>query len=1228
MYKIYTKWFCTPSGYGAKQRIIMRVNLIAILFIVFLMQVSANSLAQKVTLNYKEASLKEVFNDLKKQTGYKFLYTHEMLSEARKVTITITDAPLREVLADIFSKQPLSFSIEDNSVVLKRKTLSLIDRLSSFFKQDSLLFKGKVLDEKGSPLPGATIKLKGGTKASVSTGTGYFERYGTLKSTLVVSYLGYLTQEISLNGKDPDRLIIIQLSPGQNQLGEVSIVSTGYQDLPKERATGSFELITKEQLQHSTSPNLLRRLEGITTSLDFRNDLTPTSPTKQTGINAKPLLSKLTIRGKNSLSTAAVAVTGQANTSGYPLVVIDGIASVDPLDIERLNPNDVENITILKDAAAASIWGSRAANGVIVIKTKQSGFNRPARISFSSNIDITEKINLFYKKQMTVSDYIDAQKYAFPFDYPDPVGAPDLIQAQPMMSPVAEILNSQRNGAITIAEANAQLDALRGNDIRRDLTKYVLQNAVTQSYDLGVDGGTPKVAYRLSAGYNKSIAGAVGTESNRFNLAYNVTLKPLKKLTITAIANYSKQNTTAPGTNEILDLGSAVAAPFYPYTRLADDQGNPAIVPNLYRPAFLDLLESTYGDKILNLRFKPLENIQEGYSKTTSYALKFNTTAGYQFSKDLSVNVTYSYNKIWSNNNGLDRQNSFVMRNMIDQFTDPTTLERHIPLGGHYTPQSTESDNQTFRGLLNYNKSWNNKHDISAIAGVDVAQSRALNRTDEYYGYNEDKLTPGHPLDPSYFNLLFADQDGTAGASIPLIDNGYYKTISRAYSLFSNIAYTYNKRYTISGSIRKDASSAFGIGTNRTGKPFYSAGLAWSINNENFYNLSWLPALKLRATYGYNGNTNPAATTNPLLQYSDFKEKNQLYYAFLVPNFVTNRELRPERTGVFNLGLDFGLKNSRITGSIEYYDKQTKDLLTSNLTDPTLGYNHLTFNTGNLHGYGMDMTLNSNNLTAGRFNWTSSFLLSYNRVKVSKLYVSTPQTAGYAVGGGGNFYTEGYDLNRLFAWKWAGLDPATGDPRVYLNGKAVTINGTDLNAINALNDAPISELHYMGSAVPVYFGSLRNTFTYGPFALSVNLLYKLGYYAIRPQSDLALYSSLFGEFGHNTLLGAEYANRWQKPGDEAFTNVPSLVYSPGNSTRDGFYQNSDINVYKADHIRLQEINFSYALGKSKWVLKNPRVFANVNNLGIVWRANKLALDPDIYDYPVPRTYSFGFSANF
>ena len=1227
MYKNYTINIGVPGRLIYQLLLIMRLTTVILL--VSIMQVSATGFAQKITLAEKNASLKQLFTKIQAQSKYDFVYTAQLLRDAKPIDINVKATELKLVLDKIFENQPLTYTIDDHIIVIKARERTLLDRLAEYI--NAITISGHVYNQDGAALPGASVRIDGTKLRTTTDASGRFSiANAPNKGRLIITYVGYKADTIAINDQQD---FDIRLTLQANTINEVNIVSTGYQDLPKERATGSFEVITKEQLQHSTDPNLLRRLEGITTSMDFRNDLRVRNSSLP---NAKESpLTNLTIRGKNTLNY------NTQNTSGQVLVVIDGIAS--PYSIDKVNPNDVESITILKDAAAASIWGSRAANGVIVVKTKKGRYNKPTQVSFNSNVSVTEKVDLFYNKTMSISDFVDAQVLQFnTANMPLPAHSISALYGQEPVSPVAEIMNSWKfENTLTEAQAMAQLDALRGNDIRNDYDKYFLRNSVNQSYSLAVDGGSELVNYRLSGGYDHTINNTKQSGADRLALSYNLSARPVKNLELQGNITFNIQKTNDQAAENAIT--GVTNNTFYPYTMLADGTGNPLELTKIYRPGLLNLLESEYGSRLLSFRYRPLEDIKEGYNKIKSQNVNINFGATYSIIPGVSAQLSYNYNSGRNDDNTLYRKNSFYMRNLVNYFTtspyssDPMTYEdvpdfvRGIPLGGQYQTNLSKSTNQTLRGQLNFDKTIADKHQISAIAGADIAENKSITNANIYYGYDEHTLKSDNDINFSgLIPILFAeDFNGYNGELVPRVNNPFLDNRIRTFSWFSNAAYTYDGRYTLSASIRKDISSEFGQGTNQKGTPYFSFGGSWNINNESFYHFDLVPMLKFRATFGYNGNVNPLVVSRPLITYIDYGNYEVPYAATQPSGSVSNSLLRPEKTGIWNLGIDFGFKGNRLSGSIEYYNKKTSDLLAGGALDPSTGFTNATYNTGDLTGYGMDITLNSVNIEAEKFRWTSNFLFSYNRVKVTKLYAANTNTAGGVVSNSTGSYNEGFDLSRLFGYKWAGLDPLTGDPRGYVDGTIVSISndGTGNTNYRNIQNAAVSEAHYFGSAVPVFFGSLRNTFSYKSFSVSANLQYKLGYFTRRPLSQVVNYSSLYTSRG--ALQGVEFSNRWQQPGDELKTNVPSAVVSSGSQNRDNFYYYSDINVIKGDHIRLQEINLSYGFeSKKNWFIKNPRIYANMNNLGILWRANKLGIDPEVFDYPTPRSYSFGLSANF
>jgi TonB-linked SusC/RagA family outer membrane protein len=1041
---IYTKNRACLTDVLFRFLFVIRLTLLVLFILGISIQVNAHSKEHRVPINNSDPSLKETCEEIKG-------LCNKSLIEGERITLN----------------------------TLKTATITKYTAL-----QDSTLYSGRVLDENKKAMAGVTVRVKYANKYAMTNANGEFRLYVPSNESIIqFTYVGYGSRELPV--KDIiNRNVSLQLLPAIGNLSEVQVVSNGFQDIDKERSTGSFEVVSARQLEHSTDPNLLKRLEGITTSMNFNNNVSfkPTSTGTLSSIvfRNRSALADLTIRGKNTLTPS----TNAFNNSGFPLLVIDGIASA--YTIEQIDPESVESITVLKDAAAASIWGSRAANGVIVIKTKKGLYGQRTSVSFGSNFNTSDKIDLFYTKRMSISDFIDAQKYQFVTDN-NPISTPQITEAQLANSSVAEIMNNYLFlHTITESQANDQLNILRNNDVRNDINKYLVKTPLLQNYNLAVTGGSAAMAYRLSASYNDTKGNTAKNDSKRLILAYNSSFKPIKNLEIVWNANYTRQDRNLQGNNTYVTTDFSQ---FQPYDRLADSNGTPLAISR-YRPAYIDLLNSTYGNKILNLTYKPLEEINLGTFNQKVQGINFNVNTIYQVKSYLSANIFYSYNRLILEDESYYNKDSYFIREQVTRFTDPESFNQVFPYGDYLQPSRTVSTNNSLRAQLNFNYSWNKKHSINAILGSDISQYYSKQISNTYLGYNSETLIFSNGYNPSATYPFLYNLQGAPNGQLPYISN-FIDNRSRAVSAYANAAYTYDNRYTISGSIRRDGSNLYGTAENRKGIPFYSTGLRWNIMNEKFYNLDFLPKLQLRVTYGYNGNTNPNTYPRPRIIYAPSPGVTGLPFGS-VPSSAeaTNSHLRPERTGVLNFGLDFGVKGERISGSLEYYIKNTKDLINTNLTDPSTGFTSLPFNTGDLHAYGTDLTINSLNLQAGKFTWTSNLLLSTNRVKVQKLYIpGGVNMAGVVTGEGSGRYNVGFDLERLFAFRWGGLDPQTGNPRIIYNSKTLIIDDSEQGNINfnSIINGPQSQAKYIGSAVPIYFGSIRNSFAYGRVMVSANL---------------------------------------------------------------------------------------------------------------------------------------------
>lgn len=1169
----------------ALSRITLRImKLIGIILLTAILQVNARSVlyAQTINISVKNTPIATVMREIQQQTGYSFFFNADWLVKANTVTVNLKNASIKDALDIIFKNQPFYYRIINQTIVLKQKVPDA--PIPETDLSSRLMINGKVVNEKGEGLPGASVLVKGTKYSIITTSEGMFTiRLPEAEVTLVVSYIGYKTKEVSVSGADVD--LVIHLEPTVTLLKGSEIVSTGYQTLQREKATGSFEKIDNQLFNRSTGPAVLDRLEGTVPGVFFDRSRID---------GGKPGLDQMTIRGLSTLVS---------NTR--PLIVLDNAPYNG--DVNNINPNDVESITVLKDAAAASIWGVRAGNGVIVITTKKGKFDQPMLLSFNTNLNMTGKPDLSYVKQMSTSDYIDVEKELFSKGNYDYIISDNYFWSP--VTPVVDLLNQARSGIITEAAANLKIDSLRKYDVRNDYRKYFYRTGIAQQYALNLSGGSKTVNYFVSGGYDRNRSNRVYYNDDRITLRTALSLKPVKNLDIQISTIYTQSSQHLPtGDQTAYFTYSPVILP--PYTRLADDQGNPLVITRDYRASFAN----NPGDsRLLNWQFNPLEEMNDSYTKGNSYDVLMNLGASYKISKVFSASVSYQYQRTNSSIDELNGAGSYFARNLINLFTQApgSAVEKPIPVGGILSKSSTNAYNYRLLGGFNVNKTWNNIHEFTALAGAEVSDNYSLSQSSILYGYDDQNLTFQSVDNTSYFNGYTLPQGGGFIPSGMSVFNSDY----RFTSLYAKASYTYNNRYAVALSARKDASNLFGITPNKRGVPLWSAGANWNISNESFYTLKWLPVLRLRTSYGYNGNTNNSLTAKTSISYRPQAPYTNLPYSTVIN--PPNKNLSWEKVGITNLGIDFGIRNNRLSGTIEYYIKNSRDLLWLVATPLSTGFQTATTNSVSLFGKGIDIGLHSINIT-GKFIWNTDLSFSYASNKVTKYdALASPTAATYLSASSSILPIKGKPLYAVYSYKWAGLDPQTGDPQGYMN-KQISKDYASLVFDSVQN------LHYSGSSIPVVFGNLRNTITYKNFSISANIIYKLGYYFKRNSINYGNLLNPVNYFGH-----ADYSRRWQQPGDEKNTTVPSMIY-PDNSLRDQFYTSSSALITKGDHIRLQDVAASYLLNKPSRYFKSIRIYANVSNLGIIWRANKEHLDPDYgaVNPPAPRSVAFGLSADF
>lgn len=1036
--------------------------------------------------------------------------------------------------------------------------------------------------EDGRPLAGATLSIKESGEKALTDSTGAFHLLTPLRQfTLNVSFIGFKSKTLALQ-PPITRPLKITLEKDQQQLSEV-VVSTGYQTLPKERVTGSFGQVDQELFNRSTSTDVLSRLEGTTSSLFFDQR------------DAEQI--KLRIRGLSTLYASA-----------DPLIILDNFPYEG--DLNNINPNDVESVSVLKDAAAASIWGARAGNGVIVITTQKGRYRQPLRLTLNTNTTVAARPDLFNIPEMTTTDYIDVQKMLFEKGYYD-----DEINDTYSYSPlgkVVELLAQQREGTITQAEADARIDQLRQYDVRNDFQKYIYRSSLSQQYALGISKGTETMKYQLSAGYDHNQASLKGNRYQRVSLRLNHTLAPVKNLEVQTMIAYTGNKTTTNSPGGYFGLYNAGARQIFPYTQLADDDGRPLAIERSLRHSFTD---TTGSGSLLDWNYRPLEELELNDNTSKGRDLRIHTGVTYKLSPALTAELRYQYGSYQQEGRNYHSQETYYARDLINQYTDVSsgTLVRHIPPGGILDQSASGMNDHSVRGQLSLSKQWKGEHELSAIAGTEFRQTRTEGHTSRLYGYDDNLLTYT-PVD--YVTEFNTYRDLNSARRIP--DNVELSSLlNRFISGYANAAYTYKGRYTLSASARKDASNLFGVKANRKGVPLWSSGLAWDLSQEPFYQLDLIPSLKLRLTYGFSGNLPIGQSASPIISYSPASDSRVgLPFAYITN--PPNPSLRWEKVSMLNAGIDFSLKGDRVSGSLEYFAKNVKDLLGAEAMDVTKGFGSVVNNSANMVGKGIDVNLNTQN-TDGALKWRSTLLFSYVKNRLKK-YLSAPSLYAYTYIGAGSSVLplEGKMPYMVVSYQWAGLNGETGDPQGYLNGEL----SQDYYSIN--NTTLLDDAVFHGSPVPLYFGTFRNNLSWKSLSLSVNVSYKFGYYFRR--SSISYYALASRGETH-----ADYALRWQQPGDERSTSVPSFVY-PLNSYRDVFYTNSEATVERGDHVRIKDLQMSWTAPKkdgARWY-RQLQLYAYLDNLNVLlWRANHKGIDPDfINGLKTPLSLSLGLKMDF
>ncbi len=979
--------------------------------------------------------------------------------------------------------------------------LCMVLAVSSVLAQNRTI-TGKVADETGKLLEGASVQAKGTKTAVLTKADGSFSiQVAQNAKSIIVSYVGSEAMEITLNGGS---VYAVSLKKKVDPLEEV--VVTGYQARKKRDEAGAISSIKAAQIENLPNASLDKALQG-----------------KAAGV---------LVQSNNGLPGGAinVRIRGQGSylAGNDPLYIVDGVQINTRSDgsftqnnpLAFLNPDDIETIDILKDAASAAIYGSNASNGVVIITTKKG---KAGKTKFNANVYMGS-VQLMKKLQMSNSqEYFQMRSEAYgnannlPWDN---------------LAVLQTVLNELRvPNAATLTQAQALAAAAA-------LPTYDWQDAAfrtgsIQNYELSASGGNDKTTFRIAGNYSLQEANITKADFKRAGLRFDIQNKATDRLTLGASVNLSTFNQNNPFATSGSFLGSPAfsASGLIPVNPIYNADGTYYGVPG-QTPANLI---GTLNQNIIQVN-------------------DFNS--GYQRTNQMIGNVTLDY-KI---NSWLTFKTLVGMDYRLTQgknVRDARTADG-FNFKGNVSVQSNWNTNINTYQTLNFNKTFGTKHRLDGLVGFELRREN-----------NESISANGQGFPTYQFTSL---NNAATPASVGEFFSGF-----RRNGFFGKLNYGFDRKYLFAFTLRRDGSSRFGS-DNQYGT-FWGISGAWNIDQENFLkNSNVINSLKLRASYGSTGN-DQIGNFDALGLYGGggiYNGGSGISYSQLA-----NPNLKWERNITTNLGLDFGLFDNRVTGSLEVYNKETKDLLISQPIQISTGFSSITSNVGRLVNKGIELTLGGDLIKAkkpGAFNWNVAFTFAYNKNEVKELY------GGLKILPGDNSVQVGQPLGVLFTQQFAGVNPSTGRPMWYdtLGNLTYQVLAKDRKIIGPQN-------------TPLYQGGLRNSLTYKNFTFDFFFQYEYGRYTSDGQANF-----LIENIARINVLKQAYDNRWTTPGQITF--FPRYNVN-GTEAKASGAQSGTRTFFKADYVRLKNVAVYYDLSPSlvkKAGLSSFRFYVQGTNL---WTAS-------------------------
>ncbi|MGE7774898.1 SusC/RagA family TonB-linked outer membrane protein [Chitinophaga sp. NPDC101104] len=1109
----------------------------------FLLMLAAGTAAraQEISLQLRNEPFLKVLKQIEKQSGYTFIYGKNQLDNAKPVTLSIRNASLNDALTACFKNQPLTYSIQaPKFIVIKNRETTVVTDVQNEVPRAALKYEGRVTDEDGTPLPGVTVRSvtkhpMGANYIANTDNDGRFTVGGIYDPQLIFSYIGY--EPVSFTPRDYAALEV-RMKKSASKLDELII--TGYTAKSAKELTGAVQKVTGDQLRSSvTTPNALSMLKGKTTGLYI------TETTGESGAKGQVIE-----RGQSSMATATNSYYG-------PLYVVDGVITNYTSLQDAVNPADVEDVTVLKDASSTAIYGSRAAQGVIVITTRRG---KKGRTDVNLNMQygvIQPKRAIRFMNTGELISFMDKQMQRYWEQTPS-------IQAT--FPDVQEFIRQRRT----------YTDADRNNNFNWEDAIY--SNGNFRNTELNIRSGNDKTRFYGGVAWYKENGALYDNGFDRKSIRMNIDQQVSDRFSVALnISSILDKTTKRNGIPELYMI-QPFMNPYKADGAMADSL--PVKQSSNYGPVFTTwaqnfLAETQYDNSAIT-------NVQNHLG---AVKLKYDILPWLYIQSANSINY---------------------MGTRFNSYLDPRSYSGKY--GGYpylFTPASPILPNGTLTirdtrytdfltsNTLNFRRSFG-AHAVSALVGQEWGK-----RTTEINSADMYNLLPGERnagAAKAYGDAIYLAY--VLPSSPPARPSGSYQERA-TFSAFGQADYNYDQRYYASASVRTDATTNFG--RDKRYGTFYSIGGGWMVSNEAFLKGSnTINNLKLRAVYGTSGRDLGDGYLNTTF-YTDGRTYGSVNNIGSTISQLANPIISWETLYNTNVGIDLGLWN-RIDLNADIYRKRSSGLLQNvNLTSAQ-GSLAQYQNIGEIINRGLEIMLNAHVVKSAQFNWFANFNISFNKNEISRLYQDSLRDS-YS----GTYYRKiGEDINVIKAIRFVGINPDNGN-MIHQNfdpsGKPAEVEGIG-------STTNLANWQVVGSATPKFFGGFTNTFKYQRFTLSAEWWFQYGNYVMMSLVN-NFQSPTAPRLGRNNVVFGSNQHIWEGKGDTE-ANYPDVFSTSPNAWNALTYRSSRL-WGDASHLRLRNVRLGYDVPEAllrKLKIRQLSAYISGDNLAVIKRKDFVGADPE------------------